>query len=241
MRGPRPRTWSVPDRADEPVALFHVVHVEHDLTYRAGRLSQRPFVHVVYAGSAPSRKCLKRSRRRRGPRQRKAWREQDGRGWRSSGGASTDSVGGPTGRSGTSGLLSISGGGVARHPSWPGACLGCAGVEHRGAAGGAAPRCGQGVAGAPGDRLEVPVGRFVIDLVRADGELVEVQTGGFSALGPKLDGLLDEYRFGSSIRWRPSGASSALTSTARSPPFAARQSTAVSSRCLTGWLRSPRF
>jgi hypothetical protein len=46
----------------------------------------------------------------------------------------------------------------------------------------------------PGDRLEVPVGRFVIDLVRADGELVEVQTGGFSALGPKLDGLLDEYR-----------------------------------------------
>ena len=46
----------------------------------------------------------------------------------------------------------------------------------------------------PGDRLEVPVGRYVIDLVRADGELVEVQTGGFSALGPKLDGLLDEYR-----------------------------------------------
>jgi hypothetical protein len=47
----------------------------------------------------------------------------------------------------------------------------------------------------PGDRLEVPVGRFVIDLVRADGELVEVQTGGFSALAPKLDRLLDEYRF----------------------------------------------
>jgi hypothetical protein len=42
--------------------------------------------------------------------------------------------------------------------------------------------------------MEVPVGRFVIDLVRADGELVEVQTGGFAALGPKLDGLLDEYR-----------------------------------------------
>ena len=34
----------------------------------------------------------------------------------------------------------------------------------------------------PGDRMEVPVGRFVIDLVRADGELVEVQTGGFGAL-----------------------------------------------------------
>jgi hypothetical protein len=47
---------------------------------------------------------------------------------------------------------------------------------------------------APGDRLEVPVGRFVIDLVRADGELVEVQTGGFGALGPKLDALLDEHR-----------------------------------------------
>jgi hypothetical protein len=46
----------------------------------------------------------------------------------------------------------------------------------------------------PGDRLEVPVGRFVIDLVRADGELVEVQTGGFGALGKKLDALLDESR-----------------------------------------------
>jgi hypothetical protein len=47
----------------------------------------------------------------------------------------------------------------------------------------------------PGDRLEVPLGEFVIDLVRADGELVEVQTGGFSALGRKLDALLDEHRF----------------------------------------------
>jgi hypothetical protein len=47
---------------------------------------------------------------------------------------------------------------------------------------------------APGDRLEVPVGRFVIDLVRADGELVEVQTGGFGPLGRKLDALLDEHR-----------------------------------------------
>jgi hypothetical protein len=46
----------------------------------------------------------------------------------------------------------------------------------------------------PGDRVEVPVGRFLIDLVRADGELLEVQTGGFSALSPKLDALLDEYR-----------------------------------------------
>lgn len=47
---------------------------------------------------------------------------------------------------------------------------------------------------APGDRFEVPVGRWVIDLVRSDGELVEVQTGGFAPLGPKLDGLLDSHR-----------------------------------------------
>ena len=46
----------------------------------------------------------------------------------------------------------------------------------------------------PGDRVEVPVGRFVIDLVRAGGELVEVQTGGFGPLGPKLDALLDGHR-----------------------------------------------
>jgi hypothetical protein len=48
---------------------------------------------------------------------------------------------------------------------------------------------------APGDRLEVPVDRFVIDLIRADGELVEVQTGGFGPLGAKLDALLDRHRF----------------------------------------------
>lgn len=46
----------------------------------------------------------------------------------------------------------------------------------------------------PGDALEVPVGRFVVDLVRADGELVEIQTGGFGPLGPKLDALLDQHR-----------------------------------------------
>jgi hypothetical protein len=45
-----------------------------------------------------------------------------------------------------------------------------------------------------GDRTEVDVGRFLIDLVRADGELVEFQTGGFSPLGPKLDALLDDHR-----------------------------------------------
>jgi hypothetical protein len=46
----------------------------------------------------------------------------------------------------------------------------------------------------PGDRFEVPLGRFVIDVVRANGELVEVQTGGFGPLGAKLDALLDEHR-----------------------------------------------
>ena len=46
----------------------------------------------------------------------------------------------------------------------------------------------------PGDRFEVPVGRFVIDVVRADGELVEVQTGNFGPLGKKLDALLDDHR-----------------------------------------------
>lgn len=47
---------------------------------------------------------------------------------------------------------------------------------------------------APGDAFEVKVDGFVIDLVRADGELVEVQTGGFSALRTKLDALLDRHR-----------------------------------------------
>ncbi len=50
------------------------------------------------------------------------------------------------------------------------------------------------VLSAPGDRFEVPVGRFVIDLVRRDGELVEVQTGAFGPLGKKLDALLDDHR-----------------------------------------------
>jgi hypothetical protein len=48
--------------------------------------------------------------------------------------------------------------------------------------------------GRPGDAFEVPVGGFVIDLVRADGELVEVQTGSFSPLRAKLDALLDLHR-----------------------------------------------
>jgi hypothetical protein len=47
---------------------------------------------------------------------------------------------------------------------------------------------------APEDAFEVRVDGYVIDLVRADGELVEIQTGGFSALRTKLDALLDRHR-----------------------------------------------
>jgi hypothetical protein len=46
----------------------------------------------------------------------------------------------------------------------------------------------------PGDAFEVRVDGYVIDLVRADGELVEIQTGGFSPLRTKLDALLDRHR-----------------------------------------------
>lgn len=42
----------------------------------------------------------------------------------------------------------------------------------------------------PGDRMEVPVDGFVIDLVR-DDLLIEVQTSGFSAMKQKLTTLLD--------------------------------------------------
>lgn len=52
----------------------------------------------------------------------------------------------------------------------------------------------QALGGGVGDRFEVRVGRWIVDLVRADGELVEVQTGSFSPLGDKLDGLLDTHR-----------------------------------------------
>jgi hypothetical protein len=46
----------------------------------------------------------------------------------------------------------------------------------------------------PGAEFEVRVDGYVIDVVRANGELVEIQTGGFSALRPKLDALLDRHR-----------------------------------------------
>ena len=45
----------------------------------------------------------------------------------------------------------------------------------------------------PGDEFEVPVGRFVIDIVR-DQTLIEIQTRGFSSMRGKLDTLLDDHR-----------------------------------------------
>ena len=45
----------------------------------------------------------------------------------------------------------------------------------------------------PGDRFEVQLDGFVIDLVR-DDMLIEVQTGSFGAMGRKLDRLLGEHR-----------------------------------------------
>ena len=45
----------------------------------------------------------------------------------------------------------------------------------------------------PGAQFEVPVGGYIIDLVQADGELVEVQTGGFKPLRSKLERLLDYH------------------------------------------------
>lgn len=44
----------------------------------------------------------------------------------------------------------------------------------------------------PGDRFEVPIDGFVVDLVRGD-TLIEVQTGGFASMGRKLDRLLADY------------------------------------------------
>lgn len=45
----------------------------------------------------------------------------------------------------------------------------------------------------PGDRFEVRLHGFVIDIVR-DDLLIEIQTGSFGALGNKLDRLLGEHR-----------------------------------------------
>lgn len=44
----------------------------------------------------------------------------------------------------------------------------------------------------PGDRFEVPIGGFVVDVVRGD-TLIEIQTAGFAAMGRKLDHLLGDH------------------------------------------------
>jgi hypothetical protein len=46
----------------------------------------------------------------------------------------------------------------------------------------------------PGDRLEARVGGKVVDLLRASGEIVEVQTGNFGKISDKLLGLAAEGR-----------------------------------------------
>jgi len=45
----------------------------------------------------------------------------------------------------------------------------------------------------PGDLLEQPVDRYVIDIVRGEA-LIEIQTGGFTPLRRKLNRLLDSHR-----------------------------------------------
>jgi hypothetical protein len=44
----------------------------------------------------------------------------------------------------------------------------------------------------PGDRFEVPLHGFVVDVLRGD-TCIEVQTGGFAAMGAKLDHLLGDF------------------------------------------------
>ena len=44
----------------------------------------------------------------------------------------------------------------------------------------------------PGDRFEVPIGGFVVDVLRGD-TCIEIQTGGFAAMGRKLDHLLEDH------------------------------------------------
>ena len=45
----------------------------------------------------------------------------------------------------------------------------------------------------PGDRLEVPVNGYFIDIERGT-ELIEIQTGNFGSLKSKLDALLDDFQ-----------------------------------------------
>jgi len=45
----------------------------------------------------------------------------------------------------------------------------------------------------PGDKFEVPVGAYIIDLVRGE-QLIEIQTRNFSAIRGKLGALLQQYK-----------------------------------------------
>jgi len=45
----------------------------------------------------------------------------------------------------------------------------------------------------PGDRTEVGVDGFVVDLLRGEREIIEIQTRGFSKMRRKLDHLLDRH------------------------------------------------
>ena len=45
----------------------------------------------------------------------------------------------------------------------------------------------------PGDRFEVPVERFVVDIVR-DDLLIEIQTSNFTSIRSKLSNLIGSYK-----------------------------------------------
>jgi hypothetical protein len=46
----------------------------------------------------------------------------------------------------------------------------------------------------PQDQLEVPIDGYIADIVRNDGEIVEIQTHNFSALKRKLGHLVEQHR-----------------------------------------------
>lgn len=46
----------------------------------------------------------------------------------------------------------------------------------------------------PQDQLEVPIDGYIVDVLRDDGEIVEIQTHNFSALKRKLGRLVEQHR-----------------------------------------------
>jgi hypothetical protein len=98
----------------------------------------------------------------------------------------------------------------------------------------------------PGDLLEHPVDGYVIDLVRGD-LLVEIQTGGFAPLRPKLERLLDQHRVRlvapvaltrRIVRLSPAGE---MLSARRSPRHGRPQDVFSRLVSLPGLLAHPRF